>query len=84
METVIHVALEVVSAMKPRASANKDTTRKPYRAVVAVGSTAIRNGVIVAVRAVRGDPNVDADLSPGFGGGYRETKFQRQRLAPET
>jgi len=73
IETVIYVALEVIRAMEPRASANEDTTRKPFRAVVAVRSASIRSNVIVAVRAVRGDANVNADLSPGFGGGYRET-----------
>jgi hypothetical protein len=73
IETVIYVALEVIRAMEPRASANEDTTRKPFRAVVAVRSASIRSNVIVAVRAVRGDANVNADLSPGFWGGYRET-----------
>jgi hypothetical protein len=41
MKTVIHVALEVVRAMKPRANADEGTTRKPFRAV---GSCTLRVG----------------------------------------
>ena len=45
METVIYVSSEVVSAMKPRASANEDATCKPFRAVVAIGGAVVRSDV---------------------------------------
>jgi hypothetical protein len=74
MKTIVYVALEVIRAMKPWASANENTARKPFRPVVAVGSTAIRRGVIVTVGAVGGRSNADADadLRPYFGSGRCE------------
>jgi len=72
MEPVIYVAAEVGSAMEPRASANKDTTGKPFRAVVAVRSSGIRRDIIVSVRADRGHSHFDGDLSLHFGSGYRQ------------
>ncbi len=67
MEVVIHVSVEVRRAMEPRASTDEDAARKPFGAVVAIGRAVIRSGVVVAVRTVRGDTNVDADLSLQFG-----------------
>ena len=67
MKMVVDVALEVVRAMKPRASANEDTTCKPFRPVVAVGSTTIRSSIIIPVGTFGGDSDVDADLSPYLG-----------------
>jgi hypothetical protein len=49
VKTVIHIAPEVIRAMKPRASTKKYTTRKPFRAVIATGSQVIWSGVIVPV-----------------------------------
>ncbi len=74
METVIYMASEVVRAMKPRAGANEDAARKPFRAVVAVGGAVVRGIVIVTVRTSRcgSDVHADADLSLCFGSGYRE------------
>jgi len=68
METVVYLALEVIRAMKPRASANEDVPGKPFRAVVAGGGTAIRSDVIVTIGTVRGYSDFDADLSFCFGG----------------
>jgi len=75
MITVVYVALEVVRTMKPRASANEDTARKPFCAVISVWSTAVRSGVIVTVWAVWGGSNVDcdADLGLNFGSGHHQT-----------
>jgi hypothetical protein len=73
METVIHIALEVVSAMKPWASAHEDFPAKPLWAVVASGSTVIRSGVIVTIGTIRGYADLDADLTFCFGSGSRET-----------
>jgi hypothetical protein len=54
---------KVFRAVKPGAGTNEDTACKPFRAVVAVGSTGIRGVVIVSVRASGFGSDVDADLS---------------------
>jgi hypothetical protein len=62
-----------VEAMEPRASADKDSTHKPLRAVVAVGSASIGVIAIVAVVTNRRDiasvprsyPNANHDLCVG-------------------
>lgn len=66
VEVVIHVAMEVVGTVEPRASTDEDAAGEPFGTVVAVGRTAIRSGVIVAVRAVRGGSDVDADTDLSF------------------
>ena len=66
IEMVVYVAVEVVTAMKPRTGANEHATRKPFRAVIAVRSTIIRRVVIVTVRAVRSRSNVNADADLGL------------------
>src|ERR1700691_2052839 len=45
IETIVHVSVEVVRALKPRARADKGAIDKPFRAVVAVGSTGV-GGII--------------------------------------
>jgi hypothetical protein len=74
MEMVVYVTSEVIRTMKPRASANKNTARKPFRPVVAIRSTGIRRSFIVTVGAVRGRSNADADayLRPCSGSGRCE------------
>src|ERR1039458_3733574 len=47
---IVHMAVEVFVAMKPWSGADKDTAIEPLRAVVAVGSTAIRRVVIETIR----------------------------------
>jgi len=69
METVIYMALEFGSAMKPWAGANEDVPIKPFRTVVARGSTGIGGDVIVTIGTVRSYSDIDADLSLRFGGG---------------
>ena len=73
---VINVTMEIVRAMKVRSSADENTTCKPFRAIVTVGSASIRSGVIVAIRAIGGasDVNADTDLSRDFGSGNCEAK----------
>jgi hypothetical protein len=58
--------------MKPRTGTDEDATGKPFRTVVAGGSTAIRRGIIVPIRTFRGDSDVNADLSLYCGSGHRE------------
>lgn len=72
IEMVIHFAAEVVRAMKPRANSNEDAAGKPFWTVVAGRSAVIGRNVIVAVRAIRGYPNIHGDLSICRGGGCRE------------
>jgi len=50
MQVPVDVATKVAGAMKPRARADEYVAPKPFRAIVAGGSTAIRGGVIVTVR----------------------------------
>jgi hypothetical protein len=69
METVIYVALELISAMKPRAGTNEDIPGKPFWTVVARGGAAIRSDVIVTIGTIRGYSDADADLSLRFGSG---------------
>jgi len=75
MKAIIHMALEVVRAVKPLARANEDAAVKPFRAVVAVGRAGIRSVVVIPVGAYRGGSQVyaNADLSVCFGSAYRET-----------
>jgi hypothetical protein len=68
METVIYVALEIASAMKPRTGANKDVPAKPFWTVVARRGTVIRSDIIVTIGTFRGYSDGDADLSLCFGG----------------
>jgi len=70
METVIHVALEVVGAMKPRANANENVPVKPLRTVVAGGSAAVRSRVIVTIGTI--GCYFDTDLGVCSGGGSHE------------
>jgi hypothetical protein len=72
IEMVIYMAVKVSRAVKPRASTDEDTTVKPFRAVVALGSTGVRSKVIVAVRACGFGSDIDADLSIRFGSGRHE------------
>src|ERR1039457_2063289 len=86
MKTVIYVALEVVMAMKPRACANEDTACKPFRTVVAVRSTVIRRGVIVAVGTIGCNSNLHSNLSRCFRSGchHKTSSNSRQYNKPES
>ena len=53
--------------MKPLASTDEDAAHKPLRTVVAVGGAVVGSSVIVAIRAIRSDSDVDADFSLCFG-----------------
>jgi len=53
--------------MKPRSSTDEHAAIEPFRAVVAVGNAAIGGVVIVTIGTIRGDPDIDADLSLCFG-----------------
>ncbi len=72
MKAVIHVAAEVFRAMKPRASADEDAARKPLRPVVAIRGTVIRRSVIVSVRTLGSDADLDTNLSCCFRSGCHD------------
>jgi uncharacterized cupredoxin-like copper-binding protein len=67
MKVIVYMTAEVIGAMKPRAGTDEDSAAKPLRAIVAVGSTAVRSSVIISIRAVWSYTDVDADLSLCFG-----------------
>jgi hypothetical protein len=80
MEMVIYMAAKVGGAVKPWAGTNEDTTSKPFRAIVAVGSTVIGRYIVVAVGAFRGYSDVDRDLGLGFGGCHEsDTAYNSKR-----
>src|SRR5271154_3525761 len=45
MEMVVDVAVKAFRAMEPRTSADEDATRKPFRAVVSIGSAVVGSDV---------------------------------------
>jgi len=77
IEVVIDMAVEVFWAMKPRANANKDSAHKPFRPVIAVRRAIVRSVIVVAVRTVGSDPDVNGDLSVHCGSGYREAGYRK-------
>jgi hypothetical protein len=79
METVIYMALEIVWAMKPLASADEDAACKPFRAVVAVGSAVIWSDVIVAIGTIRRYANFYGNLSCRFGSGCHHKTSSNSR-----
>jgi hypothetical protein len=67
VESVIDVAVETGRTVKPRASADENATRKPFRAVIAIRCAVVRRDIIVAVRAYRRYSDLDAYLGLGLG-----------------
>src|SRR5277367_5999546 len=74
MKVVVYMTAKVGGAVKPRASANKDTAGKPLGAVVTVGSAAIGGRVIVSVGTFRSCADFDANLGLCFGSAYGEAE----------
>jgi len=70
MEAVVNVTMEALRTVEPRTRTDEDAAIEPLGAIVTVGRAVVGWDVIVAVRAVGGDPDVDADLS--LGGGRRD------------
>ena len=70
MEAIVHVAVEIGSRMKPRASANEDASNKPLRAVVTSRSAVIRSNVVVSVGTLWCYSDVDAYLCVRSWGDY--------------
>jgi hypothetical protein len=49
VEMVVHMAIEVMAAVEPRAGADEDAAVEPLRAIVPVGCAVIGSVVIVAI-----------------------------------
>jgi hypothetical protein len=62
IETVIHVSVEVVRSVEPRAGSDEDTAGEPLGTIVSVWGTSVRGVVVVAIRARRLWPDIDGDL----------------------
>jgi hypothetical protein len=74
MVVVVDIALEMLWAVKPWAGADKNAASKPLGTVVAVGSAAIRRGIVVTVGTNRGHTDSDADLGLCSGSTYRNAE----------
>jgi hypothetical protein len=72
METVVHVAMEPGGTMKPRACPDEDSSYKPFRAIIPIGSTIVRRHVVVPIRTHRRNSNLNAYLSLHCGSSQRE------------
>jgi hypothetical protein len=66
VEVVVDMAAEVLRAVKPRAGAYEDAAGEPFGAVVAVGSAGVGSVIVIAIGAIRGNADVNADLSRWF------------------
>jgi len=62
MITVVYVALKILGAMKPRASADENAAVKPFRTVIAVGSAAVGSGVVITVGTFGSYSDLETDF----------------------
>ena len=62
IETVINVALEVVSTMEPRAGSDEHAAVEPLGPVVPVWRAVVWGEIVVAIRAIRFCSDIDGDL----------------------
>jgi hypothetical protein len=79
MKTVIYVAMEIGRAVKPRASTNEDASRKPLRAIVPIGGTFVRRGIVVPIRTHRRNSDLDGYLSLYLGSSRCEANSGNSR-----
>jgi hypothetical protein len=62
IETVIDVAVEVVSTVEPRAGSDEHAAAEPLGPVVPVWRAAVWGVIVVAIRASRFCSDIDRDL----------------------
>lgn len=79
MEVVVYIAMKVLWSVKPWADADEYATIEPLRTVVAGRSTSVRRDIVVAVRAIGGNSDLDADLSIGLGSGGHNSHSKGRR-----
>lgn len=60
---VVYTSVEILRAMKPWASSDKDATGKPFGSVVAIGCALIWRNCVIPVRANGRRSDLDSDLS---------------------
>jgi hypothetical protein len=78
IEVIIDVAVEMSWSMKPRAGANEYSAYKPFRAVIAVWRAIVWGVIVVAVRTVGSDPDINGDLSVRGGSGYGQAGYRNR------
>jgi hypothetical protein len=59
---VVYMAMKAVRAVEPGTRTDKNSTREPFGAIVAVGSTGVRRILVVTVRAHRGSTYLNRNL----------------------
>lgn len=74
MEMSIYMTSEVISAVKPRADANKYAIRKPFRTIVTGRSAVIGRNIIVSIRTIGRRSHFDRNLSLRHGSGCQKTE----------
>jgi len=62
IEMMIDVPVEMLWPVVPRTGADEDTTREPFRAVIAVRSAIVRRNLVIPVRANRRFSDADCNL----------------------
>src|SRR5467141_312364 len=62
IETVIHVAVEVVSTVEPRAGSDEHAAVEPLGPVVPVWRAVVWGEIVVTIRASRFYSDIDRDL----------------------
>ena len=80
IEAIVHVAVEAMRAVEPRAGSDEDTSAEPLRPVVAVRGAVVWGVVEVTIWAHRGRTDIDRNLSRGRAWrrkqcGCRESKY---------
>ncbi len=58
IEVVVHMAVKTFRAMKPRACADKDSSRKPFRTVVSIRRAGIWRVIVVSVWTIGCNTNI--------------------------
>lgn len=62
MEMIVHVAVKVVRAMKPRANADKDAAVKPFRPIIPIRRAIVGGDVVVSIWTIRCNADLNAYL----------------------
>jgi hypothetical protein len=61
VEAVVHLAVEIVCAMEPRADPDKHTAAKPLRSIVPLRGAVVRRIVEISIGASRRYADIDGD-----------------------
>jgi hypothetical protein len=74
---IVNVAVKAATSMKPWSSSNEQTAIEPVGSIVAIRRTTVGSVIEVTVGTIRGDSDVDANLSRciGNGGGQAYSRY---------